>query len=83
VAGSDARAIDAAVGIARDARATDVVPVAIEGDVAAALCDSAVSERADLLVVATRGEGGARGLGTVANAVSHRAPCDLLLVAGG
>jgi nucleotide-binding universal stress UspA family protein len=49
-----------------------------------ALIDVAESEGADLIVVGSRGMSGAgRLLGSVPNTVSHRAHCDVLIVATG
>jgi nucleotide-binding universal stress UspA family protein len=49
-----------------------------------ALVDVAESEGADLIVVGSRGMSGARRLlGSVPNTVSHRASCDVLIIATG
>lgn len=59
-------------------RAADI----IEGDPADEIVARAERERADLIVMGTRGHGGlARAvLGSVADAVMRRAPCPVLLV---
>lgn len=45
------------------------------------ICDAAEQENADLIVVGTHGRHGAgRLLGSVASAVVHSAPCDVLVV---
>jgi nucleotide-binding universal stress UspA family protein len=54
---------------------------AVCGGPAQALCDVAELERADTIVVGSRGMRGARRLlGSVPNAVSHKAPCDVVIV---
>lgn len=51
------------------------------GGAAKVLAEVAVWKRADLLVVGDRGlHGGRRFLGSVANHLSHHAPCSLLIV---
>ena len=50
-------------------------------DAAAALVDVAKQQDADLIVLGSRGmHGPRRVLGSVPNKVSHRAPCDVLIV---
>jgi nucleotide-binding universal stress UspA family protein len=51
------------------------------GEAAGALVDAAKEHDADLIVIGSRGMRGARRvLGSVPNKVSHRAPCDVLIV---
>jgi nucleotide-binding universal stress UspA family protein len=51
------------------------------GSPAEVLCDLAAHLTADLVVVGNRGmRGGRRFLGSVPNAVSHHAPCSVLIV---
>ena len=53
-----------------------------KGDPADAIVEVAVREGADLIVLGSKGMQGARRvLGSIPNKVSHRAPCDLLIVA--
>jgi len=52
------------------------------GSPAEVLCDLAEHLEADLIVVGNRGmKGGRRFLGSVPNAVSHHAPCSVLIIA--
>jgi nucleotide-binding universal stress UspA family protein len=52
-----------------------------KGDPGDAIVEIAVREGADLIVLGSRGMQGARRiLGSVPNKVSHKAPCDLLIV---
>ena len=54
----------------------------VTGDPADALLAIAESQNADLIVVGNRGmHGVSRVLGSVPNKVSHRAPCNVLIVA--
>jgi nucleotide-binding universal stress UspA family protein len=59
-----------------------VTPALREGQPADVLC--AEADRADLLVVGTRGLGGFRGLllGSVSQQVVHHAPCPVVVVPG-
>lgn len=68
--------------IARQAGAEDVVVASDEGPPADVLLAVATDAGADLLVVGSRGMTGASRfvLGSVANTVSHHAPCDVLVV---
>lgn len=70
--------------LARDARRVGVERVdtyACPGSAANSLLEVAGAQRADLLVVGSRGMTGARrGLGTVPNRVSHAAACNVLIV---
>jgi nucleotide-binding universal stress UspA family protein len=51
------------------------------GDAAAAILSVAGEQQADLIVLGSRGMQGARRvLGSVPNRVSHKAPCDVLIV---
>jgi nucleotide-binding universal stress UspA family protein len=59
----------------------DVVTHARPGSAVQALIDVAVAQTADLIVVGNRGMQGARRLlGSVPNAVTHHAPCGVLVV---
>ena len=53
-----------------------------EGSPVDAIIDVADEENADVIVVGNRGMGGAKRfvLGSVPNAVSHHAPCHVLIV---
>ena len=68
--------------IAKEAGATDVVISTDEGPPTDVLLAVAADVGADLLVVGSKGMAGASRfvLGSVANAVSHHAPCDVLVV---
>jgi nucleotide-binding universal stress UspA family protein len=68
--------------IAREAGLTDVVIAADEGPPADVLLGVAEDHAADLVVVGSKGMTGASRfvLGSVANTVSHHAPCDVLVV---
>ena len=61
----------------------DVDTVAVEGEPVDALIRTASERQADLLVVGNRGLNSLTGrlLGSVPSVVSHRAPCDVLIVA--
>ena len=62
-------------------REVEVESHAMTGDPADALLGIAEREDAGLIVVGNRGmHGAARILGSVPNKVSHRAPCDVLIV---
>lgn len=51
------------------------------GDAAAAILSVAEEHKADLIILGSKGMQGARRvLGSVPNKVSHKAPCDLLIV---
>ena len=61
-----------------------VEPHAVTGDPADALLGVAEHEKADVIVVGSRGmHGVSRMLGSVPNKVSHRARCHVLIVATG
>lgn len=67
-------------GIARAAGAANVVVQALSGDPAEVLLAAAADFGADLIVVGSKGlTGRARLLGSVASAVGHHAPCDVLV----
>jgi nucleotide-binding universal stress UspA family protein len=70
---------------ARAAGVSTVVPQAVAGDPAEALIQTTVSENAELLVVGSKGmQSTARFLlGPIANKVSRKVPCDLLIVQTG
>ena len=54
---------------------------AMQGDVAESFLEVADKVGADLIVVGSRGMRGAgRVLGSIPNTLSHRAPCDILIV---
>ena len=57
--------------------------IAVEGEPVDVLVGLAKKREADLVVVGNRGMGSLAGrlLGTVPSVVSHRAPCDVLIVA--
>jgi nucleotide-binding universal stress UspA family protein len=61
----------------------DVDTIAVEGDPVDALVRTAVDRKADLLVVGNRGLNSLTGrlLGSVPSVVTHRAQCDVLIVA--
>jgi nucleotide-binding universal stress UspA family protein len=59
----------------------DVEQPVTTGDPAAQIIALAERERADLIVLGSKGMRGAgRLLGSIPNTVSHRAPCDVLIV---
>ncbi len=67
-------------GLARGAGASKVVVQALAGDPAAVLLAAAGDFDADLIVVGSKGlTGRARWLGSVASAIGHHAPCDVLV----
>ena len=55
---------------------------AVPGDAASAIIETAEREKADLVVVGSKGMTGAKRflLGSVPNKVSHHTPCNLLIV---
>jgi nucleotide-binding universal stress UspA family protein len=77
---------DDALRAARDravaAGASDIDEVAVQGDAVDVLAKIAREHAADLLVVGNRGLGSLAGrlLGSVPSSLSHRAPCDILIV---
>jgi nucleotide-binding universal stress UspA family protein len=76
--------VDAVLDRAIDLARGDGVQVemhAPKGEAGGALIDVATEQNADLIVLGSRGMRGARRvLGSVPNKVSHRAPCDVLIV---
>jgi nucleotide-binding universal stress UspA family protein len=79
--GSDFK-VEAVLQRAQDtARDVDFEVHAPKGDAADSLLEAAKDHSADLIVLGSRGMRGARRmLGSVPNKVSHRAPCDVLIV---
>jgi nucleotide-binding universal stress UspA family protein len=72
-----------AEGVARGG-GVEIEVHAPKGDAADAVIDVANEQDADLIVLGSRGMRGARRvLGSVPNKVSHRAPCDVLIVQTG
>ena len=61
----------------------DIETLAVQGEPVDALVRSAIDRRADLLVVGNRGLNSLTGrlLGSVPSVVTHRAQCDVLIVA--
>jgi nucleotide-binding universal stress UspA family protein len=76
--------VDSALGAAATLAREADVPVethALRGDPVAALLEVAGAVEAKLIVVGNQGMHGAkRVLGSVPNAVSHKAPCNVLIV---
>jgi nucleotide-binding universal stress UspA family protein len=76
--------VDAVLERAEDAARGGNIEVEVHAptsDAAGALVNVAKQQNADLIVVGSRGMRGAgRVLGSVPNKVSHRAPCDVLIV---
>jgi nucleotide-binding universal stress UspA family protein len=68
--------------LAAEVGATTVVVQAVSGSPPDVLLDAAVDFDADVIVVGSKGLTGASRfvLGSVASAVSHHAPCDVLIV---
>ncbi|CAN5606105.1 universal stress protein [soil metagenome] len=68
--------------LAREEGATDVVVQAVEGNPAETVIDAARDFDAELIVVGSKGLTSAARfiLGSVADDVSHHAPCDVLVV---
>jgi nucleotide-binding universal stress UspA family protein len=59
----------------------EIAQHAPKGDPADGIIEVATREQADLIVLGSKGMQGARRmLGSVPNKVSHRAPCDLMIV---
>ena len=75
-------ALSDAKEIALKAGATKVETMAIEGDPVDVLADAAAKNKIDLLVVGNRGLNSLAGriLGSVPQNISHRSPCDVLIV---
>lgn len=59
-----------------------VTPIGVEGDPADQILEVAEREGVDLIVVGNKGMTGAKRflLGSVPNAISHHAPCHVLIV---
>jgi nucleotide-binding universal stress UspA family protein len=76
--------VDAVLDRAADVAQGDGVkiePHGPRGDAASAILSVAEETKADLIILGSKGMQGARRvLGSVPNKVSHRAPCDLLIV---
>jgi nucleotide-binding universal stress UspA family protein len=74
-----------AVRLARQTGVTEASAVAEAGTAAEALLEVADRRRADLIVVGSKGMSSAGRflLGSVPNAVSHHAPCDVMIVRTG
>jgi nucleotide-binding universal stress UspA family protein len=74
-----------AVQLARQVGVTEASAVSEAGSAAEALLEVADRRRADLIVVGSRGMSspGRFLLGSVPNAVSHHAPCDVMVVRTG
>ncbi len=70
---------------ARQLGVNEVTVVAEEGEADEVILDTARREDADLVVVGSKGMTSARRfvLGSVANRISHHAPCDLLIAHTG
>jgi len=66
--------------LAAETGAKGIVAQAIAGGPADVLLESAADFNADLIVVGSKGLTRAAGFGSVASAVSHHAPCDVLIV---
>lgn len=68
---------------ARAGAGVDVETVAVQGEPVDALVHTAADRKADLLVVGNRGLNSLTGrlLGSVPSVVTHRAQCDVLIVA--
>lgn len=64
------------------AQGVDAASIEGEGDAADVLIEAAKETGADLIIVGTRGLGGAKRalLGSVSTKVVHNAPCDVLVV---
>ena len=72
--------LDRATDLARSG-GVEIEVHAPKGEAGGALIDVANAHAADLIVLGSRGMRGARRvLGSVPNKVSHRAPCDVLIV---
>ena len=81
---ADDHARDAAQ-LARQAGVTETSAIAEAGTAAEALLEVADRRRADLIIVGSKGMSspGRFLLGSVPNAVSHHAPCDVMIVRTG
>jgi nucleotide-binding universal stress UspA family protein len=74
-----------AAHLAREVGVTQAMALSEAGTAADALLDVAERRRADLIVVGSKGMSSAGRflLGSVPNAVSHHAPCDVMIVSTG
>lgn len=76
--------VDAVLDRATDIARGDGLEIEVHApttDAASAIVEVASQQQADLIVLGSRGMRGARRvLGSVPNKVSHRAPCDVLIV---
>jgi nucleotide-binding universal stress UspA family protein len=76
--------IDAVLDRATDLAQSGGIEIEVhgpKGDAAASIVSVAEEQKADLIVLGSKGMQGARRvLGSVPNKVSHRAPCDVLIV---
>ncbi|MGE5407082.1 MAG: universal stress protein [Syntrophothermus sp.] len=73
--------LEAAAAEARRSGVAEVEIQAVSGDPAEAIVDVAEKHQADLIVVGNKGMTGARRfLGSVPNAISHHAPCSVLII---
>jgi nucleotide-binding universal stress UspA family protein len=73
--------LSVAASLARES-GVETTTEAISADAREAILDAAARTGADLIVVGNRGMSGARRiLGSVPNAISHHAPCSVMIVA--
>ncbi len=74
--------LDGARDVAAKAGSKKIETLAVEGDAVDVLADTAASRKIDLLVVGNRGLNSLAGrlLGSVPQNISHRSPCDVLIV---
>lgn len=74
--------LEGAKEVAVKAGAKKVETLAVEGDAVDVLADTAAARKIDLLVVGNRGLNSLAGrlLGSVPQNISHRSPCDILIV---
>ena len=81
-AGSAEGTVSDAVHLARNLGAQDVRTITVAGDAADVIVRAADESSADVIVVGSKGMAGPARfvLGSVPNSVSHRAPCDVLIV---
>lgn len=68
-------------GLANGSLQTKVEPVVVQGAVKSSIVEYAEKNKIDLIVIGRHGRHGlSRLLGSVANAIVHHAPCDVLTV---
>jgi universal stress protein A len=68
-------------GLAAGSKQTHVEPVVVQGSVKSAIIEYAEEHQNDLIVIGRHGRHGlSRLLGSVANAILHHAPCDVLTI---